>query len=128
MGELHVTEEQRIQIARLLAAIGKDAALHERFRADPRSVLDEYGLARLVPSYMDVEIEVEASQVGAPGTAPPPSHWDSPHIDMDDAFPEPLPPAHSDWAHTDVTLPARRSTGRPVFRIGITPISPTDPR
>ena len=46
--------EQRNQLADLFAACWKDEALKQRFMADPKAVLAEYGMD--VPDGMDVNI------------------------------------------------------------------------
>ena len=46
--------EQRNQLADLFAACWKDEALKQRFMADPKTVLAEYGMD--VPDGMDVNI------------------------------------------------------------------------
>jgi hypothetical protein len=129
MAELQLTEEQQGQIASLLAAVGQDAAFRERFRADPRTVLDEHGLAHLVPNSVQLEVEVEEPQVGglaAPGRRGIGLHFDIPHVDQH--LPDPLPPDHWDWAHMDAPSAAGSINVTPVFRIKIMPMSSTAPR
>jgi hypothetical protein len=130
MAELQLTEEQRERVSSLLSAVGQDAALRERFRADPTTVLGEYGLAHLVPSDVQLEVEVEEPEIGAlagPSSGGGPIHLDLAHIDQHMDV-HPLPPGHSDWSHVDGTfLVADNIKVTPVFRIKLMPMPSTDP-
>ena len=67
--------EQRNQLADLFAACWKDEALKQRFMADPKAVLAEYGMD--VPDGIDVNIvENTDNTVHITMPAPPSGHRD----------------------------------------------------
>ena len=67
--------EQRNQLADLFAACWKDEALKQRFMADPKAVLAEYGMD--VPDGMDVNVVENADDcVHITLPAPPDGHMD----------------------------------------------------
>ena len=67
--------EQRNQLADLFAACWKDEALKQRFMADPKAVLAEYGMD--VPDGMDVNVvENTDNTVRITMPAPPSGHRD----------------------------------------------------
>jgi hypothetical protein len=106
MAEMKLTKKGQQRINRLLKALGQDQELQERFARDARGVLDEFGLARLVPAGTDLVVEVEKpfDTARMAATDPPPSHLDLAHIDQSNPFPDPLPPTHLDMAHTDAVF------------------------
>ena len=71
-GEKDMTEE-RNQLAKLFAACWKDEALKQRFMADPKAVLAEYGMP--VPDGMDVNV-VENTDTTVHITMPAPPSGD----------------------------------------------------
>ena len=67
--------EERNQLAELFAACWKDETLKQRFMADPKAVLAEYGMD--VPDGMDVNIvENTDNTVHITMPAPPSGHGD----------------------------------------------------
>ena len=67
--------EQRNQLADLFAACWKDEALKQRFMADPKAVLAEYGMD--VPDGLDVNVvENTDNTVHITMPAPPSGHQD----------------------------------------------------
>ena len=72
--------EQRNQLADLFAACWKDEALKQRFMADPKAVLAEYGMD--VPDGMDVNV-VENTDTTVHITMPAPPMPASPSGGMD---------------------------------------------
>ena len=72
--------EQRNQLADLFAACWKDEALKQRFMADPKTVLAEYGMD--VPDGMDVNV-VENTDTTVHITMPAPPMPASPSGGMD---------------------------------------------
>jgi hypothetical protein len=93
MAEIYLSDEQQQHLRSLVAAIGQDAALRERFQADVGAVLSEYGLAGLLPS--DMHFEAQLSEAEVSGFAlPAHGHADTGHWDF----------SHAD-SHLDMTLP-----------------------
>jgi hypothetical protein len=128
MPELQLTKEQLQQIESLLAALAKDEVRRERFRADPRTVLGEHGLSNLIPT--DVELQVEVEEPVSEARLPPggggPTHLDLAHIDSHFDV-DPLPPGHMDWSHVDGTMLVAGSIRvTPVLGVKVTPITPSD--
>lgn len=108
MADMKLTEEGKQRIVRLLADLGKNEELRERFERDARGVLNEYGLGRVVPAGVDLEVVVDSDTPAAVArlaeSDPPPIHMDLAHIDESAPFPDPLPPSHLDLSHTDAVL------------------------
>jgi hypothetical protein len=88
MAEIELTDEQQRQILSFTMALGQDAALRDRFQADPHAVLDEHGLSMLLPGEVQFEIATAAGEVGGFLLATPGSHIDQ----------------HIDWAHYDTIV------------------------
>ena len=76
--------EQRNQLADLFAACWKDEALKQRFMADPKTVLAEYGMD--VPDEMDVKVvENTDNTVHITMPAPPSGHQDLSDVELSNA-------------------------------------------
>ncbi|MFL6161490.1 MAG: hypothetical protein ACJ74U_04605 [Jatrophihabitantaceae bacterium] len=131
MAELQFTEDQQAQIASLLSAVDQDEVQRERFRADPRAVFGDYGLAYLIPDGVQLEVEMQDPQTGVqPGDhqSELASHFDSAHYDSHiKPGDSPLPPSHLDFPHIDAPMlegGAASIKVTPVLRVSIVPTSP----
>lgn len=81
MAELELSGEQQRQIARLVAALGEDAALRQRFEGDVREVFHAYGLSDLLPSEGSFEARLSDEEVSGFAINGGGTHLDG-HIDM----------------------------------------------
>ncbi len=121
MADMKLTEEGKQRIAKLLADLGKNEELRERFERDARDVLNEYGLGRVVPAGVDLEVVVDSDTPAAVArlaeSEPRPIHMDLAHIDESAPFPAPLPPSHLDLSHTDAVLLTGTQPPRSVLHI-----------
>jgi hypothetical protein len=81
MAEIQLTDEQQRQMESLTTDLGQDAALRDRFQADPRAVLGEYGIADILPADLQFEARASGAEVGGFAMATIPIHWDFSHVD-----------------------------------------------
>ena len=93
MSSMHLSDEQQQRLGSLIAALGQDGPLRERFQTDVREVFNEYGLAELLPGDMQFEARLSPAEVsgfamGADGHSDF-GHWDISHADthLDLTFP-----------------------------------------
>ena len=98
--------EQRNQLADLFAACWKDEALKQRFMADPKAVLAEYGMD--VPDGMTVNVVENADNtVHITMPASPSGHRDLSDDELSNAAGGAGsigPPVHDQWGRPDKQL------------------------
>jgi hypothetical protein len=106
MAELHLSDGQQQQLARLVAALGEDAALRQRFEGDVREVFTAYGLSDLLPSEGDFQARLADSEVSGFALGGGSGSGGGTHLD-----------GHIDWPHSDVAaIGGFRLIGVPTFR------------
>jgi hypothetical protein len=119
MAEIEVTPKQRERLARLLTEAAKDPVLRAQLAADPRAVLTEYRLERLLGErQVQVGLDVtgghdEELAEGVLGFIGFHIDANTPHADAHlhqdistphaDAAPHvDIPEGHADWSHQDI--------------------------